>query len=649
MEEAGHEALAESDILAGKEESCSNLCLANESCRLPSADSTKSDTNAAPKPNSNLEQNNNNNAHHDEEYNSPESSGDELARVKSRISSQSSFSSIPDSVLIKRSDHEMMNDNDVRDEDAGGDGGGDGGKGNKRRKEKSYGIGLGKIRKRSSHNLVGRATSFRKTSSVKGIQIQTENEDDGESEYGAARRWHRMPSHCPPGSAALKRTTRPVNDKTGDERQSIKQYPLVLLHCHVLPPTLSLPAGLSIRDRRILEEALPPRYWRRWKLLEEKVGFGVVRDRGVLISHPQDMYDLLEERLLESLELQRPRIHGGHFIPPESEDSRDESATDDEQGYKCPDCGYKVVNTAKQDGNRKWEVRVFAANGMMKAGAWAAAWTEMEKVDVEIGLWLPCDVRMELERRVFEEQASVKTAFDAISRRSASPMSMSPSPRLGSRNHGHRCSYSTQDMPAEDQTDSLDSSAGEGVRSKSSPSLETPKGKGRQKPTERGSTHSPVKRGAAAGIALTTLLKNYLYVLAGDKRDIVILLLSIAVALLAIFSRPSPSGNDTRQPSLPEGLSLESNTAVMASSVTTTLSSFAYSARSKEPSKGTPSEADPTIAGTSDTVLRLSSLPSHSPGPPYESVVQSKSMHLVDEQIGAGESDSVSSGVENTI
>ena len=36
----------------------------------------------------------------------------------------------------------------------------------------------------------------------------------------------------------------------------------------------------------------------------------------------------------------------------------------------------------------------------MGAGAWAAAWQEMEQVDVEINVWLPEDIRQELEAKL---------------------------------------------------------------------------------------------------------------------------------------------------------------------------------------------------------------------------------------------------------
>ena len=56
-------------------------------------------------------------------------------------------------------------------------------------------------------------------------------------------------------------------------------------------------------------------------------------------------------------------------------------------------------------GDRRWDVKIYAANGLMRAGAWGAAWREMERVDVEIGPWIGEEMRRELEvRREKEEE-----------------------------------------------------------------------------------------------------------------------------------------------------------------------------------------------------------------------------------------------------
>lgn len=196
-------------------------------------------------------------------------------------------------------------------------------------------------------------------------------------------------------------------------QEQTKEYPLVLLHCTLLPPSLGLPRGLGTPSPQLLKEVLPLEYWQRWKLLEDKVvGSGLLRDRGVLISHPQEAYELLEERLLESLELVKPRVAYGHFLgrDEDSDGGREEedyatkdgsrSVCDDGNEHTCADCGKPI-----EASERKWDVKVYAANGLMRAGAWAAAWREMEKVDVEVSIWLPTEVKQDLERRIAEEDA----------------------------------------------------------------------------------------------------------------------------------------------------------------------------------------------------------------------------------------------------
>jgi hypothetical protein len=153
-----------------------------------------------------------------------------------------------------------------------------------------------------------------------------------------------------------------------------------------------------------LKEVLPEEYWNRWKTLEEKVlGDGEVRTRGVLIPHPKADYDLLEERLLESLELERPRVRSGHFLGVEGgkvESAEEENEAESTRSSQCPDCGKAVATGVEME--RKWEIKVYAANGLMRAGAWGAAWGEMEKVDVEVGVWMPVEVRREVEARLHD-------------------------------------------------------------------------------------------------------------------------------------------------------------------------------------------------------------------------------------------------------
>ena len=170
----------------------------------------------------------------------------------------------------------------------------------------------------------------------------------------------------------------------------------------------------------ILETVLPPSILANWKLLQEKAS-DTVLERGVLIPHPREDYDLLEERLLESLELRIPRIlKCGHFnLSPEEEadiaaDSDSEAETDANDADICSDCGRRIRDGkfgSAGTGSKRWDIKLFAANGLMRAGAWSAAWREMERVDVEILPWMEEDMKRELElRREEDERARMEQA-----------------------------------------------------------------------------------------------------------------------------------------------------------------------------------------------------------------------------------------------
>ncbi|KAJ6043261.1 hypothetical protein N7460_004616 [Penicillium canescens] len=507
-------------------------------------------------------------SNHDYEYNSSSSStrhstsdvfghemDEELEHLKSRASSRSSLSSIPASVLIHPVDRikqmKQMPDMDIHEKIAGYN--------NREESEASFGdfnevpANIRTIRQREA--------AFRKPSSVRALQMHTEDEADDDDYLTPPRRRAGLRS---PGSSPLKRSpyyspngsqSKPKAKKERErekEKEKEKEFPLVLLHCTILSPSIPVPGATDPRNQDILEETLPPEYWKRWRRLQDRVGSGVLRDRGVLISHPEDLYDMLEERLLESLELQRPRLQNGHFLGREENDTASEremsdvgeSETDGEQGDACPDCGSHVRHG---DSNRKWEIRVFAANGLLRAGAWAAAWRDMEKVDVEVGLWLPSDVRRALERRLGEESM-------ALTHTHGRSMSMSMStPQMGSPSlldADNRVIPEMMQSPMPGYVRMV-SDAGsfqsEAVLSRQA-LLE-----GRRDSVSE-FRHEKVERrqqGQQQGehqVALRVLIVNYLRVLAADRRNVALVLLSVLVAFLAIGSvqQQLPPSFDTR-------------------------------------------------------------------------------------------------------
>jgi hypothetical protein len=202
-------------------------------------------------------------------------------------------------------------------------------------------------------------------------------------------------------------------------------------------------------------KAMPDWLVENYKLLEEKLNDVVLMRRGLLIPHPNDEYDLLEERILESLELKTPRLlKCGHFVSQSdvevSDDSEDEASfsdeglgrgsrmsggtlTVDEEGdYKpggslcedasvCADCHRHMKKPGKGvgTGTKRWDIKIYAANGLMRAGAWSAAWREMERCDVEITPWIPEEVKKDLENRIKEEHEAQrqKTLYEAEMKR----------------------------------------------------------------------------------------------------------------------------------------------------------------------------------------------------------------------------------------
>ncbi|KAK4142020.1 uncharacterized protein C8A04DRAFT_13604 [Dichotomopilus funicola] len=146
-----------------------------------------------------------------------------------------------------------------------------------------------------------------------------------------------------------------------------------------------------------------------WRELQSRVGETVL-DRGILLPHPQNDYEVLEERLLEALELplrRRARIlECGHYVGPANvPDEYDEDISDDEGGRLsredkrqwCATCETEI-RVEDLGVGKVFRVKVYASNGLMRAGAWEACWKEMERVDVEVEPIVDATLQSELER-----------------------------------------------------------------------------------------------------------------------------------------------------------------------------------------------------------------------------------------------------------
>jgi hypothetical protein len=153
-----------------------------------------------------------------------------------------------------------------------------------------------------------------------------------------------------------------------------------------------------------------------------------VFERGILLPHPQNDYEILEERLLEALDLpmrRRARIlECGHYLGPSNEMSLtedSESESEDEDSYYdgkpkrasfnrthwCSTCHSDIRYDSLGPG-KIFRVKVYASNGLMKAGAWEACWKEMERVDVELEPILEPGVQEELTQILAEQERALE-------------------------------------------------------------------------------------------------------------------------------------------------------------------------------------------------------------------------------------------------
>ena len=243
---------------------------------------------------------------------------------------------------------------------------------------------------------------FRTPSSVRAMQMSSPTPSLFSSPRSAKR-------HLPTVSRIGTPTSQYSSSKRSPTRFKKKELPLVLLHVTVLPLQWAYSHLMSSPD---VPESLQG-VKASWRLLHDKLG-DTVLERGILLPHPQDSYEVLEERLLEALELPvRPRariLKCGHYMGPldfETPSSDEESGNMEcfrrESGSDrkwCDICGREVRledgGVMSKEGQR-FRVKIYASNGLMRAGAWAAAWREMERVDVEIEPFVEVGLHAELE------------------------------------------------------------------------------------------------------------------------------------------------------------------------------------------------------------------------------------------------------------
>ncbi|KAK7414667.1 hypothetical protein QQX98_006524 [Neonectria punicea] len=260
--------------------------------------------------------------------------------------------------------------------------------------------------------------AFRSPSSVKAMQMSS----PPGSVLGSPRSRRGLPTVSRLGSPSISAQYSPKKTPPRFKRAT---PPLVLLHVTLLP--LRWGWG-DVLDRATTDELSQDGKTLRdaWRQLQDRMGDTTV-ERGILLPHPQNDYEVLEERLLEALELpmrRRARIlECGHYLGPSNEmtlidesDSEDDDYDDDgrisrraleQQVHWCKTCRTDIRYDSLGPG-KIFRVKVYASNGLMKAGAWEACWKEMERVDVEIEPLVNSKAQGELNRLEAEQERQLE-------------------------------------------------------------------------------------------------------------------------------------------------------------------------------------------------------------------------------------------------
>lgn len=265
--------------------------------------------------------------------------------------------------------------------------------------------------------------AFRSPSSVRAIQMSSPTP----SAYASTKRPTAFPTASRLGSPQVSGQFSPKGRSTPSRFKRPEPAPLVLLHVTLLP----LRWGYGDVMNHFEAKKVPPIAFSSegiknlrgaWRQLQDRLG-DTVLERGILLPHPQNDYEILEERMLEALELplrRRARIlECGHYLGPsnvmaniddiedDSEYSSDteesETETKPEKRHWCKTCKGDI-KYEELGSERMFRIKVYASNGLMSAGAWEACWKEMERVDIEVEPIIDSAVQNDL--------AKLSAAFD---------------------------------------------------------------------------------------------------------------------------------------------------------------------------------------------------------------------------------------------
>ncbi|KAI1471001.1 uncharacterized protein F4812DRAFT_412326 [Daldinia caldariorum] len=234
---------------------------------------------------------------------------------------------------------------------------------------------------------------FRTSSDVRATQMSSPSSSVLGSPRSAKKQF---PTVSRLGTPTASAQYSPKRMSTPPRFKGRKEAPLVLLHVTLLPLRWAWGNLLNNLDTNDVSEQLKT-LQESWRLLQDRIGDTVI-ERGILLGHPQNDYEVLEERLLEALELpfrRRARIlECGHYLGPANESSltEDEESEDEwssqrsragDKRHWCDTCKSEIRGDSLGSG-KIFRVKVYASNGLMRAGAWEACWKEMERVDVEL-------------------------------------------------------------------------------------------------------------------------------------------------------------------------------------------------------------------------------------------------------------------------
>lgn len=284
---------------------------------------------------------------------------------------------------------------------------------------------------------------------------------------------------------------------------------------------------------------------------------------------------MLEERLLEALELplrRRARIlECGHYLGPASEMTLASAADSDDDGARSPRADKKHwCCTCRSDirydslgEGRVFRVKVYASNGLMRAGAWEACWKEMERVDVELEPIVDAGLQDELAALAAEHERALELEHaedeknekekeeeehDEDDRhggsfvdRARSP-ELSPSPRPESPVSSPPAAYEDRRTHDEADEERLREIYGGSPRTHADARSPYAPDFGTARETLPPAAEED-RQQAYGGASLPELMLEALKVLMQDKKNVMIALLGALVATLAVRGSGGPQPN----------------------------------------------------------------------------------------------------------